>query len=236
MADSWRSLSPAHKRALLMRLRAHAWEWLARPAQRCPSGEWYLWLVVGGRGSGKTRAGAEWLAQELAGDARGDESAILAPTFADARDTCVEGTAGLLGALERRGIAVRSWNRSQGELRLRSGAVVWLDGADDGALRIQGKNLRRAWCDELGLWRAGGGERAFDESLLPAVRIGQPRIAVTTTPKPSALVRRLLADPVAVIARMTTYDNQANLSRRPSRSCATATRARAWGARSLRAS
>jgi predicted phage terminase large subunit-like protein len=211
--DRWRRLPVAEKRLLLDRLRDHAGTWTthARPEQLPPGGDWYLWLVVGGRGSGKTRAGAEWLASELAGDQAGDASAVLAPTFRDARDTCVEGPSGLIGALERRGIRPR-WNRTDGELRLPSGAVVWLDGADDAALRIQGKNLRRAWCDELGLWRSPGGERAWDESLLPAVRVGQPRIAVTTTPKATVLVRRLLKDPEAVVARMSTFDNQANLA------------------------
>lgn len=73
-------------------------------------------------------------------------------------------------------------------------AVVWLERRRRRRASDQGKNLRRAWWDELGLWRAGGGERAFDELLLPAVRIGRPQIAVTTTPKPTALVRRLLCD------------------------------------------
>jgi predicted phage terminase large subunit-like protein len=185
---------------------------MARAAQRPPEGEWYLWALVGGRGSGKTRAGVEWLAEELRGDRRGDESAVLAPTFGDARDTCVEGLSGLLGALERRGVAVAAWNRSIGELRLASGAVVRIDGADDGALRLQGHNFRRALCDELGLWRQGTGERAWDESLLPAVRLGEPQIVVTTTPKPTPLMRRLLQDSSAVVTRMTTFENEPNLA------------------------
>ena len=214
--SDWREWPEAERRALAERLRARASRWgaLARPAQRPPPGDWYLWGLIGGRGSGKTRSGAEWLAEALRGDGAGDESAIVAPTFGDARDTCVEGPSGLLAALARQGSAVEAWNRSLGELRLASGAVVRIDGADDGGLRLQGHNFRRAFCDELGLWRAGAGERAWEESLLPAVRLGDPRIVVATTPKPTPLMRRLLADPEAVITRMTTFDNEANLSPR----------------------
>ncbi|HEV2773892.1 MAG TPA: terminase family protein [Thermoleophilaceae bacterium] len=165
--EDWRSWPEDRKRALAERLRVRAtrWDGVARAAQRPPSGDWYLWELVGGRGSGKTRAGTEWLASEIATDGSSDESAVVAPTFSDARDTCVEGPSGLLAALERRGIAVGAWNRSLGELRLRSGAVVRIDGADDGGLRLQGHNFRRAFCDELGLWRPGTGERAWEESL-----------------------------------------------------------------------
>ncbi len=70
--------------------------------------------------------------------------------------------------------------------------MVRIDGADGAGLRLQGHNFRRAFCDELGLWRAGSGERAWEESLLPAVRLGDPRIVVATTPKPTPLMRRLL--------------------------------------------
>lgn len=187
------------------------WRAQARPEQLPPEGDWFIWALIGGRGSGKSRSGAEWLAEELRASPLG-EWAIIAPTFADARDTCVEGPAGLLSALGgERGPHVKLWNRSIGEVILRGGGVVRIAGADDHAVRVQGKNLRGAWCDELGLWR-GGGERAWDESLLPAVRIGQPKIVVTTTPKPTRLVRRLLADSGVRVSRMTTFDNAANLS------------------------
>jgi len=211
--SDWRGWSEERKLALRDRLLARkgSWEATARPEQLPPEGDWYIWLLVGGRGSGKTRTGIEWLAEELRGDGPGDESAIVAPAMGDARDTCVEGPSGLLGALERRGIA-RDWNRSLGELRLASGAVVRIDGADDGGLRLQGHNFRRAFCDELGLWRVGAGERAWEESLAFAVRVGKPKIVVATTPKPTPLMRRLLDDRDARIHRMTTFDNAANLA------------------------
>src|SRR4051794_34205351 len=113
--DDWRNLPATDKLAMLQRLRerANAWQHLARPEQLPPAGAWYLWVLVGGRGSGKTRSGAEWLAGELAHDRAGDVSAILAPTFKGARDTCVEEHSGLLAALARRSIHPQ-WNRTDG--------------------------------------------------------------------------------------------------------------------------
>lgn len=219
--NDWHDWPEEKKRLLRARLlerRAKPWRETARPEQLPPEGDWYIWFLVGGRGAGKTRSGAEWLAEELRGDGQGDESAILAPTFGDARDRCVEGPSGLLRALGTsraeveagRSWTVERWNRSMGELRLRNGGIVTIDGADDGALRIQGGNYRRAWCDELRLWKQA--EQAWDESLLPAVRIGRPHIVVTSTPKPVPLVRRLLKDPGVIKSRMTTFENEANLA------------------------
>ena len=112
--------------------------WLerARPEQRPPEGEWRVWYMMGGRGSGKTRAGAETLAR-WEHDAPGLYAAV-APTFADARDVCAEDPgSGLLAVLGNR-VAPGGWNRSLGEIHLRSGSRIFLDGADDGAMRIQG--------------------------------------------------------------------------------------------------
>jgi phage terminase large subunit-like protein len=100
-----------------------------------------------------------------------------------------------------------------GDLRLKNGSVVYADGADDGALRIQGKNLRGAWCDEVGLWKRW--KTAWDESLKYAVRKAPARIIATGTPKRAmpaiALVKRLLADPKVVKSLLRTEDNAANL-------------------------
>lgn len=204
-------------------LRRKAWrEVLARPAQRLPEGNWSQCYIMGGRGSGKTRAGAEGLA-DLIVESEPNEGdwAVIGPTFADARDTCVEGPSGLLRTLA--GFVVK-WNRSQGQLMLADGSTVFCDGADDGAKRTQGKNLRGAWCDEIGLWRTpkqetsliGGGDRvlAWDETLLPAVRLAPAKVICTGTPKGrrGPLVRRLIDDPMVPVHTMRTLDNAANLS------------------------
>lgn len=184
------------------------WRELARPEQLPPDGDWRTWYIRGGRGSGKTRTGAETLASWVLENPPGDW-AIIAPTYGDARDTCVEGPeSGLLAVL---GDAVEAWNRSLGELRVVNGARIHIDGADDGALRIQGKNLRGAWCDEVGLWRQW--RRAWEESIAFAVRIDPARIIATGTPKGrSGIPPLLIGDPAVPVTRMRTIDNARNLS------------------------
>lgn len=174
-----------------------------------PDGDWRFWYLRGGRGSGKTRTGAETLADWILESEPGDW-AVIAPTYGDARDVCMEGGSGLLralsGAYER-----KAWNRSLGTLTLLNGSKVFIDGADDGAERIQGKNLRGAWCDEVGLWKQGW-ETAWKESLRLAVRFSPARLICTGTPKQAhPLVRLLLKHPQCVVTHMKTWDNADNL-------------------------
>lgn len=181
----------------------------ARPQQMPPCGDWSCWYVRGGRGSGKTRTGCEQFCDWLLSALPADEWAIIAPTFGDGRDTCVEGPSGVLAVLKRRGV-VPTWNRSMGELRMPNGSRVYVDGADDGALRIQGKNLSGAWCDEVGLWKQW--QLAWDESLAFAIRVAPAKIVATGTPKVGhGLVKRLLNDPDVVVTLLRTLDNEANL-------------------------
>jgi len=205
-----------------------AWRDRARPEQIPPDGEWSRLFLRGGRGSGKSFCGAHILAELILHDPlRASEGpgqwAVVAPTYGDARDTCIEAPeSGLLSAFGTsrsevtagRSTLVEIYNRSLGELRLRDGAVVFIDGADDGALRIQGKNLRGAWADEIGLFKQW--ERAWDESLAFALRKGDARLIATGTPKADMpareLVRRLLNDPAVATRRLRTADNRANLS------------------------
>ncbi len=190
-------------------MRAEAWAATARTEQRPPDGDWRVWYLRGGRGSGKTRAGAETLADWILANEPGDW-AIIAPTFGDARDICVEGPSGLRKAL---GGAVENWNRSIGELYVRNGSKVHIDGADDGALRIQGTNLRGAWCDEVGLWR--NWRTAWEESIGFAVRLEPGLVIATGTPKTGhPLVKALLKDSSVAVSRMRTLDNAENLNDR----------------------
>lgn len=197
----------ADKIKLYARLRRELWQEIARAEQIEPEGDWRAWYLMGGRGSGKSRTGAEtfcdWIQEYPEG-----EWAIVAPTFADARDTCVESTAS--GILNILGPSVQNWNRSLGEIMLVDGSRIYLDGADDGALRIQGKNLRGAWCDEVGLWNAW--DRAWNESLAFAVRHEPGKIVATGTPKMGhGLVKLLVDDPLVPKSQMHTSDNVANL-------------------------
>lgn len=182
------------------------WADVRREEQVPPDGDWRTWFVRGGRGSGKTRTGAETLREWIAAFP-GSTWAIVAPTFADARDKCIEGESGLLPALHGAG----HWNRSLGELTLGDGTRVYIDGADDGAPGIQGFNLAGAWCDEVGLWRKW--REAWSESIQFAVRKQPARIIATGTPKMGhPLVKHLLADAGTVQTRMRTWDNLDNLS------------------------
>lgn len=204
-----------------------AWRDRARPEQLPPDGPWSRLFLRGGRGSGKSWAGSHLLAELILADpVRATEGAgqfaVLAPTYGAARDICIEGESGLLAALGTtraevvagRSPLVELWNRSLGELRLRNGAVVYADGADDGALRIQGTNLRAVWADEVGLWR--NWRQAWEESIAFALRKGEARLVATGTPKADMpareLVRRLLADPAVISRRLRTANNRANLS------------------------
>lgn len=179
----------------------------ARPEQQPPEGEWATWLILAGRGYGKTRTGAEWLADIAQAEA--GSYAIAAPTYGDGRDVCVEGPgSGLLAVLDRRSIPHR-WNRSLGEVHLTAHGSRIKVGSADEPDRFRGWNFSGAWCDELASWRYAD---AFVQLRL-ATRLGSnPRIVVTTTPRPTALLRELLDQPSTVVTRGRTWDNAANLA------------------------
>lgn len=225
----WRHWPDEDKRAFLLRLREEVTPWreLARKDQLPPAEEWSTIFLSGGRGSGKTWTGSHLLKEEIESDPLRESEgpgkwAIVAPTFADARDKCVEGESGFLAAMHTTknevdaGISptVSKWNRSIGEIELRDGTMITIDGADDGATTIQGENLRGVWCDEIGLWKKW--KEAWDESIGYAVRKGRARRIATGTPKRDrparALVKRLLNDPRVVSRRLLTADNWDNLS------------------------
>lgn len=190
-------------------LRKLPWSVLARTEQLPPDGDWRVLYYRGGRGSGKTRSATEAFKEEIRAYPSRDW-AVIGPTFGDARDTYLEGDSGLLRALGLpRGF--RGWNRSQGELFLADGSRVFCDGADDGAYRIQGKNLAGVLAGEVGLWRRW--REAWDESIAFAVRIPPARIIADGTPKRGhGLVNRLVTDPSVANRLLRTMDNAANLS------------------------
>lgn len=185
------------------------WRDQARPDQLPPTGDWRIWYLMGGRGSGKTRAGAETLANWE--HKHPGWYAAVAPTFADAKDVCAEDPeSGLISVL---GPRVETYNRSLGEIFLKSGSRISLDGADDGALRIQGRNLSGVWCDEVGLWHPSQWERAWKVSVRLAVRKDPALIVATGTPKMGhPLVALLVNDNRIPVSRLRTSDNVANLT------------------------
>jgi phage terminase large subunit-like protein len=202
---------------------------VARPEQILPplSDPWRVFYLQGGRGSGKTRAGAQGLADIILDDTDSEgEYGIIAPTYADAWTKCVEGESGILRALgtsmaevkDHKSKIVRSAWRTYGQVVFHSGLVIYVDSADEGGLRIQGRNLRAAWCDEIGLWKKW--EVAWGESLKYAVRQGVSKIIATGTPKVSMSARKLIRSLIrnedehggVITRRLRTIDNIANLS------------------------
>jgi phage terminase large subunit-like protein len=216
LETDWQKFPLTAKLRLLAGLRANRWRAGANSGQAPPHPDFRVWYGQGARGSGKTRAGAEWLSEQIFSYPPG-EWGIVAPTFGDARRKCVEGPSGLLVALGGAdGPLIEKWNRSTGELFLVNGAIVYLDGADDGALRIQGENLRGLWADEIGLWKRW--DESWNESIQFAVRLEPAQIVATGTPKGKrGIVKQLLEEKAdapdeVVVTRLRLADNERNLA------------------------
>ncbi len=191
-------LSPAELTAL-----EYDWKFWGRPNQQPPPGEWRTWLLLAGRGFGKTRTGAEWTRSAKDRFAR---LALIAPTAADVRDVIVEGESGLLATAP-------PWDRPVYEPSKRR--VTWQNGAQaacysaDEPERLRGPQHHAGWCDEVASWRY---PETWDMFMF-GLRLGSdPRVVVTTTPKPVKLIRELLKSPTTEVTRGSTYDNRANLA------------------------
>ncbi|WP_029936680.1 DNA-packaging protein [Sphingomonas sp. UNC305MFCol5.2] len=203
---------PARQRAqVLARLSdVQCVEWFERfpiwahAGQLDPGGDPLVWLIQAGRGFGKTRAGAEWLSGLARREPKG-RFALVGGNAEDVRRVMVEGPSGLL-AVARSGEAIE-WNRTRGEVRFASGATAFVySAAAPEALR--GPEHHAAWCDETGKWGRRG-DAAWDNLML-GLRLGSaPRVLVTTTPRPTELMRRVerLADKAAAVIRGRTRDN-----------------------------
>lgn len=175
--------------------------------------EWRSWLILGGRGAGKTRAGAEWVkAQALGnwtnGQAQARRIAIVGPTLDQARSVMIEGKSGLLSVHME---AERPlYEPSKRLVTWANGAVAQVFSADEPE-SLRGPQFDAAWCDELAKWRQA--QAAWD-MLAFALRLGEaPRVVITTTPRPVPLVKRLLADPATAVTRTATFDNATNLAK-----------------------
>ena len=199
--------------------RLASWEYLARPNQRPPEGEWFVWLILAGRGWGKTRTGAEYIKAALLANP-GWHAAIVAETIADARDTMIEGEeSGLLRLFAdsdlRGGSVETAWNRSMGELYLANGSKAKTYSAEKSGL-LRGPQHHVAWCDESAKWPdapRGTEEDTTWSNLMFGLRLGHdPKCVVTTTPKPFKLIRELIAAPSTAVTIGTTYENLGNLA------------------------
>jgi phage terminase large subunit-like protein len=190
---------------------------LAHPHQDPPPAAnngrpWTTWLVLGGRGAGKTRLGSEWVRAAATGappyaERRHRRIALIGETEHDVREVMIEGVSGLLRISPRAERPI--WIASRRRLEWPNGAVAQTFSAEDpDALR--GPQFDAAWCDELGKWRYA--EAAFD-MLQFGLRLGRrPRQLITTTPRPIPLIKRLIVDPRAAVTRAPTQANAAFLS------------------------
>ncbi len=201
--EDYEAATPAERAEVDRRL-----DWLdvAREEQKTPAGKWHTWLYLAGRGSGKTRAAAEDIAwYGLTHPA--SLIAVVAETFSDARDVCIEGESGLISCLPEDSVA--HWNRSIGELFLTNGTKYKVYSGDkpDG---LRGYQHHRAWTDELAKFRYA---RETWTQLQLGLRLGDdPRNVVTTTPRPMDLLRDLMDRDNVHVTRGSTFDNAANLA------------------------
>ena len=184
----------------------NAWPLHSHSHQTPPPPPWDIWLLMGGRGCGKTRAGAQWIAGRVAsGEAR--RIALVAPTYSDAREVMLEGESGLLniGQPSERPDYIPSRRR----LEWKCGAVGQIFSAEDPD-GLRGPQFDCAWADEFCAWR-------YPEDALSNLRLclrlgNHPQIMMTTTPKPIDALRALVKAPGVIVTKARTQDNRAHLA------------------------
>lgn len=186
------------------------WAAERRKAQTPPPGDWRTWLVMAGRGFGKTRTGAEFIRQEVM-DGRMRRVALVAPTAADVRDVMVEGESGLLAVCDRYAFRPR-YEPSKRKLTFPNGAIATTYSAEEPD-RLRGPQHDGAWADEIAAWE--NGQDPWD-MLQFGLRLGaNPRQIATTTPRPVPVVKDLLSQRESGMVAVTSgssYENAENLA------------------------
>jgi phage terminase large subunit-like protein len=216
VAEQIASLPVAERKAALEQFSAKdlselLYDWrgfLARPDQIAPDGDWSIWLILAGRGWGKTRTGAEWIKENVAsGQYR--RIALVAETAADARDVLVEGESGLLSIYPNGERPL--YEPSKRRLTWPNGAVGTLYNATEPD-QLRGPQHDLGWCDEIAKWRYA---RETWDQLQFGLRLGHnPKQLATTTPRPIELVKAIVAGQEGKVAvtRGSTMDNRSNLA------------------------
>jgi len=199
-------MSPEWRHAFKARVK---WLSIANDHQIPPKGDWWdIWLLLAGRGAGKTRTASEWTWWEAWTNSN-TRSLVSAPTGGDIRDVCFEGDSGLMNVIPHQ--IIESYNKSQVEITLINGSTIKGIAASEPE-RFRGPQFHRGWCDELAAWMYL--DEAWD-MLNFGMRLGQhPQILCTTTPKPKPLIVDLVGrdgDDVAYTIA-STYDNIHNLA------------------------
>lgn len=183
------------------------------PPHLAPNGApWLTWLMIGGRGAGKTRAGAQWVRAQALGQAplareAAGRIALVGETEHEVREVMIEGVSGLLNVHPHRERPI--WIPSRKRLEWSNGAVAQVFSAEDPE-SLRGPQFSCAWSDEMAKWRYA--EATFD-MLQFGLRLGsQPRQMITTTPRPTALLKRLISEPTTATTRAATVVNAFNLA------------------------
>ena len=198
------ALSPEESELLL-----YDWPLWARSNQLAPPGDWRVWLILSGRGFGKTRAGAEWVREQVKGHQFVN---LIGPTAADYRDVMVEGESGILAICPR--VERPEWIPSRRLLKWPNGAVTLCFSAEDPE-QLRGPQHQKLWCDEIAAWKTQTREATWDLAMF-GLRLGpNPQVCATTTPKPVPLLRELVTQQdsgLVIVTKGTTYDNKDNLA------------------------
>lgn len=187
----------------------HDWRgFIARPSQVQPIGDWVHWLILSGRGWGKTKTGAEtvreWAREKLPAPIH-----LISPTAADIRKVMIEGPSGILSCYPQGEAPL--YEPSKGHLLTwPNGNIAYAFSAEEPE-RLRGPQCCRYWADELAAWQRA--DETWD-NLMFGFRIGENlRGVITTTPRPIQLIRDLIKNPASHITRGTTYENRRNLAR-----------------------
>ena len=187
-------------------------EFWALPHQLPPRGAWKTWVIMGGRGAGKTRAGSEWVRSQVEGAGPADPGrckrvALVGETVDQVRDVMVLGESGIIACSppDRK----PEWFASKNQLVWANGAVAQVFSAHEPEA-MRGPQFDAAWADELGKWKKGG--EAWDQ-LQFALRLGKnPQAVVTTTPRNVGVLKAILKNPSSVITHAPTEANRAYLA------------------------
>lgn len=188
------------------------WDFWAFQHQMPPDGEWRSWVIMGGRGAGKTRAGSEWVRSEVEGatpfgKGRSKAVALIGETFDQVREVMVFGESGILACSppDRR----PEWQATRRRLVWPNGAVAWAFSAQEPEA-LRGPQFDAAWVDEIAKWRKAGD---VWDMLQFALRLGHsPRQVITTTPRNEPTLKRILGMPTTVVTTAPTEANRANLA------------------------
>jgi phage terminase large subunit-like protein len=183
------------------------WQFWARPNQLIPKSVWNAWLILAGRGYGKTRTGAETV-RNWAETLPGIRIALVGRTAADVRDVMVEGESGILAISPP--YFMPRYEPSKRRLTWPNGTMATTYSGDKPD-QLRGPQHHKAWTDELAAWRY---PEAYDQ-LLFGLRLGDnPQTVNTTTPRPIPIIREMMKSPNTVVTRGSTFENAANLAPR----------------------